>query len=289
MQSQRHYLYASFAAGLMTLLMKTIAWWLTGSVSLYSDALESLVNLAAAVMGFWALTVVARPADSDHHFGHDKAAYFASGLEGGLIGFAALAIGWTAMGRLLDPKPLGDLSVGLWLSLAASVVNGAVGWWLLRQGRRLDNIVLEADGQHLLTDVWTSVGVVAGLFVASLLPPEYGWLDPVLALLVAGNILFAAWGLVRRSLDGLMDKSLPEEEAKAISDEVARVAPQASVIRLKTRKAGAVRFAELTLGLPAATPLVVCHAVCDTVEQALTARFAPIQTVVHVEPVDQGQ
>lgn len=285
MQSNRQFLYASFAAGFITLAMKTVAWWLTGSVSLYSDALESLVNLAAAAAGFWALTIVARPADSDHHFGHDKAAYFASGLEGGLIAFAALAISWAAIARLLAPQALGDLGVGLLLSLAASVVNGVVGFWLLRHGRRLDNIVLEADGQHLLTDVWTSVGIVAGLFVATLLPPQYAWLDPVLALLVAANILFAAWGLVRRSLDGLMDKSLPEEDATRIRAAIASAAPLATLLSLKTRKSGSMRFAEVTLALPPATSLAECHALCDTVEAALARQFAPIQTVVHVEPL----
>lgn len=285
MSSPRRYLYFSFAAGLATLVLKLLAWQLTGSIGLYSDALESLVNLAAAVGGFWALTLSARPADADHHFGHDKAEFFASGLEGGLILFAALAIAYSALPRLWSPPPLARLDLGLGLSVLASLLNGAVGWQLWRAGRRLDNIVLEADGQHLLTDVWTSFGVVAGLLLAQRLPPAYAWIDPLLALLVAGNIVRTAIGLLRRSCDGLMDKALPADEEETIRRQVAASCPLGRLLQLRTRKAGATRFVEIILLLPGDWTLAASHQQCDQIEARLAQVFAGCRTTVHVEPL----
>src|SRR5947208_2320165 len=185
----------SITVAVVTMALKTVAWWVTGSVGLLSDAAESVVNLVAASVAYFALLYAARPVDRDHTYGHEKIEFFSSGLEGGLIFFAALAIAWSAVDRLLHPVAVQRLDLGLALSLGAGLINLAVARVLLRAGRRYHSIVLEADGQHLMTDVWTSAAVVGGLGLAGLTGAL--WLDPLLALAMAVHILGTGWRLVR--------------------------------------------------------------------------------------------
>ena len=200
------YLKLSVAAAVATILLKTGAWWLTDSVSLLSDAMESLVNLAGAVFALAMVTVAAQPPDEDHPYGHHKAEYFSSGFEGVLILVAAVAIMAAAVHRLFNPQPLQALGLGLGLAVFSSALNGVLAWGMLRTARERHSIALEADARHLITDVWTSAGVVAGLVAVHV--TGWLWLDPVMAIAVALNILREALHLIRRSADGLMDRAL---------------------------------------------------------------------------------
>src|SRR5262249_46123259 len=210
----------SIAAALATLALKFTAYFLTGSVGLLSDAAESLVNLLAAVTAFLSLRYAARPVDQDHTYGHEKIEFFSSGLEGVLILVAAVAIAWYAVGRLVNPRPLQSLDVGVLVGGVAALINFVVARILLRAGRAHQSIVLEADGQHLMTDVWTSVVVLAGIGLVWMTDLEA--LDPICALLMAGNIVWTGCQLVRRSFDGLMDRALPDEEQASLRDVIQR-------------------------------------------------------------------
>jgi cation diffusion facilitator family transporter len=212
--SLTRYAWLSIAAALTTILLKGVAWKLTGSVGLLSDAIESFVNLAGAVMALWMLTLAAQPADDDHAHGHGKAEYFSSAFEGLLILLAAMSIAYTAVDRLMNPLPLEAVGVGLMVSAAASVINFATARVLLGVGRKHNSITLEADAHHLMTDVWTSVGVIAGVGLVWLTGAL--WLDPVIALVVAANIVWTGWQLMQRSAAGLMDVSLPAERLDEI-------------------------------------------------------------------------
>ena len=203
------YLKLSIAVALATIALKTGAWWLTDSVSLLSDAMESVVNLAGAMFALAMVTIAARPPDEDHPLGHHNAEYFSSGFEGVLIFAAALAIVWAAVQRLLAPQPIGSLGVGLTLSLLSSAMNGALAWSMLKKAREHRSIALEGDARHLFTDVWTSIGVVVGLLAVA--ATGWLWLDPVLAIAVAGNVGREGFSLVRRSADGLMDRAVEPE------------------------------------------------------------------------------
>ncbi|MBB5016806.1 cation diffusion facilitator family transporter [Chitinivorax tropicus] len=281
---QRMALLSIFAA-LLTLALKFAAYFATGSVSLYSDAMESFVNLAAAIVALIVLTVVATPADEGHPYGHDKAEYFSSGVEGGLILLAALTIIYEAVKRLWHPEPVNDLGVGLLLSLVASGVNGGVAWLLMRAAKRHDSITLEADAHHLLTDVWTSAGVVAGLAVLLFAPPSWVILDPIIAILVALNIVMTGVDLLRRSLDGLMDATLPPDDLAAIQQVfLSNKPPQATIADLKTRKAGAQRFIEFKLRVPGDITVDAAHTWCDALEQALERQLSRSTVTIHVEP-----
>src|SRR3954454_6347589 len=207
-------LWLSIAAAVATISLKTVAWLLTGSVGLLSDAAESVVNLVAAIVALLALRWATKPADEDHAYGHAKAEYFSAGVEGALIFVAAISIAVAAVSRLIDPQAIDDVGVGLAVSAVASAINLAVGLVLLRAGRRHRSITLEADGRHLMTDVWTSAGVIIGVAAVAVT----GWerLDPIVALLVAANIVITGVGLVRRSVGGLMDRALPEPELETI-------------------------------------------------------------------------
>jgi cation diffusion facilitator family transporter len=277
----------SVLAALLTLGLKAAAYGLTGSVGLLSDAAESLVNLLAALAALAALAYAARPVDRDHAFGHQKIEFFASALEGGLILAAALAIGWTAAERLAAPRlRLDTLGWGLGLSLAAALINGGAAWVLLRAGRKHHSIVLEADGQHLLADVWTSGGVLLGLGLAWL--TGWAWLDPVLALLVAVNILWTAWGLVKRSFDGLMDRALPDSELAALRGAIeARLGPDMAFHALRTRRAGARRFVDFHLLVPGDYTVRRAHAVGEEVEAAVRELFPGAEVTVHIEPIEE--
>jgi cation diffusion facilitator family transporter len=275
----------SIAASLVTMALKFGAWYLTGSVSLFSDAAESLVNLAGGLVAFGALTIAARPADDDHAYGHDKAEYFSSGVEGTLILVAAVSIIYAAVERFFHPQALHDLGPGLMVSFIAALVNFATARAMLGVAVKHDSITLEADAKHLLTDVWTSAGVLGGLVVVMLAPPAWQILDPIMAVAVALNIVVTGVMLMRRSMAGLMDASLPQDEVLRIQAEVrALLPPLASIHDLRTRKSGPRRFIEFHLLLPGATSVSDSHALCDRLEAAIDAVLPKTFVTIHVEP-----
>ena len=235
--SLKRYAWLSIAAALATILLKGWAWWITGSVGLLSDALESFVNLAGALMALAMLTLAAMPADENHAHGHGKAEYFSSAFEGFLILIAAISIGYAAIDRLLNPQELEAVGIGLAVSVVASVINLATSRILMDVGRKYRSITLEADAHHLMTDVWTSAGVILGVGLAW--ATGWLWLDPVIALLVAMNIVWTGWQLLQRSAAGLMDVSIPDDELRAIEDVLAGYRRQGLEFHaLRTRQAG---------------------------------------------------
>jgi cation diffusion facilitator family transporter len=279
--------WLSVAAALATIGLKTVAWRLTGSVGLLSDALESLVNLAAAVMTLVVVTLAARPPDEEHAYGHTKAEYFASGAEGALIVLAAAGIAWTAVGRLLDPEPLLRVGAGAAVSAAASLVNLAAGRTLVSAGRRLGSIALEADGHHLMTDVWTSAGVLAGIALASV--TGAAWLDPVVALVVAGNIVRTGVRLLRRSALGLLDTALGEGERAALAGVLARHAgPEVQFHAVRTRQAGIRRFVSFHVLVPGAWTVQRGHALLERIEAEVRAAIPNATVETHLEPVEDA-
>jgi cation diffusion facilitator family transporter len=277
--------WLSVIAAVVTIALKLAAYLLTASVGLLSDALESLVNLAGALMALAMLIVAARPPDEDHAYGHGKAEYFSSVLEGTLILVAAVSIGVAAVRRLLEPRPLEQIGLGLGISIVASVVNLAVAVVLLRAGRRYRSITLEANARHLLTDVWTSAGVVAGVGAVALT----GWqrLDPVVALLVAGNVVRTGLGIVRRSVAGLMDTALPEGEVRALREVLARHAESGAQFHaLRTRQAGARRFVSVHVLVPGEWTVARGHQLLERIEADLRAALENVSVLTHLEPLD---
>lgn len=277
--------WLSIAAALVTITLKAVAWQLTGSVGLLSDAAESLVNLAAALVALWALTVAARPADDGHHFGHSKAEYFSAAIEGQMILVAAFLIMWPAVQRLLNPQPLENVGIGLGISVVASVVNGVVAWVLLRAGRRYRSSALVADAHHLLTDVWTSVGVVAGVLVVA----ATGWLvvDPLLAIAVGINIMFTGWRLLRDSIAGLMDVTWSSQENTELAALLARFErPDVHFHGLRTRTAGHHRFAEVHVLVPGAWTVQQGHDVVEEIEAAVASELLDVSIICHMEPLE---
>ena len=284
-RSPRSYTLLSVAAALATIGLKTLAWHLTGSVGLLSDALESGVNLVSALTAFWALTLAARPADREHHFGYSKAEYFSSGIESALIVVAAVGIAVTASERLFDPKPLEQVNLGLILSLAATAINAAVARVLLRAGRRLDSITLRADAHHLLTDVWTSVGVVVGIALVKI--TGLSVLDPLIAIAVAVNIVGTGWRLLRETAAGLLDRSLPPEEEAAVEAVLARHRGEGIAFHaLRTRLAGARRFVSLHVLVPGAWSVKGGHDFCEQVEAEISAALPGSHVLTHLEPIE---
>jgi cation diffusion facilitator family transporter len=282
----------SVLAALLTLGLKFTAYLVTGSVGLLSDAAESVINLLAALTASVSLWYAARPVDTTHTYGHEKIEYLSSGLEGVLIFVAALGIAWYAVRRLLVPEPLQPLDLGLALSLLASLINLAVAQLLLRVGRARQSIILEADGQHLMTDVWTSVAVLAGLTVVWLAErffrADLQWLDPVIALLVAVNITWTAFDLVRRSFNGLMDHALPEAEQATVRAAIeSRLEAGMDYHALRTRQAGAHRFVDFHLLVPGVLTVQQAHEVTGRIEDAVRAALPGIEVTVHVEPIEE--
>ncbi|HKX95354.1 MAG TPA: cation diffusion facilitator family transporter [Methylibium sp.] len=280
------HLRLSVAAALATIALKTGAWWLTGSVGLLSDALESLVNLAGAMFALAMVTLAARPPDAAHPYGHHKAEYFSSGFEGVLIFAAALGIVWAAIDRLLAPQPVEQLGLGLVLSVASSVLNGALAWSMLRTARAHRSVALEGDARHLFTDVWTSAGVVLGLLAVA--ATGWLWLDPVIALAVAANILREGAGLVRRSASGLLDEAL-EPEVLAQIERTLDEFRHEHTIRfddLATRRAGQRRFVDLHMHMPGAWSLQRAAALRTSVEQALMAAVPGLRATIQLLPMD---
>ena len=279
------FMLLSVAAALVTIAMKVIAAWLTGSVGLLSDALESGVNLVAAVVGLIALRVAAKPADYNHQFGHGKAEYLSAAVEGTMIFVAATAILWSSVDRLVHPQPVEQPGIGLALSTAASVVNLAVGLALIRAGRRHRSITLVADGNHLLTDVWTSVGVLAGVGLVVLT----GWhvLDPVVAILVAVNILRIGYGLVKQSVIGMLDVVLPPEDVAAVDAVLERYRQGGSVVILppRTRQSGRQRFVYLTVRVPGDWTVRAGHDLLDRLEADLRDALPGTTVFTHLEPI----
>jgi cation diffusion facilitator family transporter len=281
--SARRYAVLSIAAAVITIGLKLVAYLLTGSVGLFSDAAESLVNLVAAVAALWALIYAARPPDEEHAFGHDKAEYFSSGLESALILIAAIWIGLTAWDRLMDPQPLQNVGLGLGVTLAASAINGGVALVILRAGRRLRSITLRADAQHLLTDVWTSIGVVLGVLTAQLT----GWLvlDPLIALLVTANILWTGVRLLRDTAQGLLDRALPPEDRKAITEVLSRYERQGIRFHaLRTRASGPRRFISMHVLVPGEWTVQRGHDLSERIERELAAVLPQSTFFIHIEP-----
>jgi cation diffusion facilitator family transporter len=276
----------SIATSLATLAMKFGAYALTGSIGLLSDALEALVNLAAGLVALGALTIAERPADDDHAWGHEKAEYFSSGVEGALVLAAALGIMAAAGNRLLHPSPLRHLGPGLVVAALAAAMNLVTARLMLRVATQHDSITVEADARHLLADVWTSAAVIAGLLIV-LAAPHFMILDPLAALAVGVHIIWTGVTLLRRSIDGLMDASLPGAELAAVRASIAGALPAGcSYGALRTRKAGSRRFIEFKLLVPGTQTVLEAHATCDRLEQLLGERLAQATVTIHVEPAD---
>jgi len=275
--------YLSIAAAIVTITLKVIAWRITGSVGLLSDAAESVVNLVAAVAVLIALKVAAMPADKNHHFGHTKAEYFSAAVEGMMIFVAALVIMYTAVERFLHPQPIENVGLGLAISVVASAVNGVVAVVLLRAGRRYRSLTLTADGKHLMTDVWTSAGVVIGVVLVAL--TGIARLDPVIAFLVGVNIVWTGWKLIRESTEGLMDISMPKADNSAIAEILARfVTREVHFHALRTRVSGHHRFAEVHVLVPGAWTVQQGHDLMEEVEEAVHREFGEIALTCHLEP-----
>jgi cation diffusion facilitator family transporter len=280
------YLKLSIAVAVATIALKTGAWWFTGSVGLLADAMESVVNLAGAMFALAMVTVAAQPADDDHPFGHHKAEYFSSGFEGVLIFAAALAIIWAAVNRLLSPQPLEQLTLGLVLSVAASALNGALAWAMLKKARAHRSMALEADARHLFTDVWTSAGVVLGLLAVA--ATGWAWLDPVIAIAVAANVAREGFSLVRRSADGLMDRAVDpavQQQIDAVLDGFAH--PKTLRFdHVNTRRAGQRMFVDLHMHMPPSWSLQRAAALRTSVEQALMAAVPGLRATIQLLPMD---
>jgi cation diffusion facilitator family transporter len=277
--------WLSIAAALVTIALKTVAWRITGSVGLLSDAIESVVNLIGGFMALAMLTVAARPADEDHAYGHSKAEYFSSGVEGSLILVAAASIGITAVRRLLDPQPLEAVGLGLLVSVAASLVNLVVALLILRAGRQHNSITLEANAHHLLTDVWTSVGVVAGVGLVAL--TQWHWLDPVVALIVAANIIWTGIGIVRRSIAGLMDMALSTEDMTIVRGVLKTY--ESSGIQfhaLRSRQSGAKKFISMHVLVPGDWTVQRGHELLDKIEAAIRVALPEAVVFTHLESLD---
>ena len=281
------YAWLSLAAAVVTIVLKTLAWYVTDSVGLLSDALEALINLAAALLALSMLRLAATPPDARHPYGRFKAEYFASGAEGALIVFAALSIAITAVPRLAAPHPLDAPGLGIALSLAATAVNLGVALTLVSVGKRLHSIALEADGHHLMTDVWTSVGVVAGVVLVA----ATGWLvlDPLVALAVAVHIVWTGFGLMRRSFAGLLDAAIPAVELAEVEKIFAEYRRRYGVEfhALLTRQAGARRFISFHLLVPDAWPVDRAHALSEEIEERIRSLVPQAITLSHIEPISQ--
>jgi cation diffusion facilitator family transporter len=279
------YAWISIGAAVATILLKGVAWWLTGSVGLLSDAIESFVNLAGALMALWMLSLAEQPADDIHPHGHGKAEYFSSAFEGFLILLAAVSIGYTAIERLLAPQPIEAIGVGLLVSVAASAINLLVARLLLKAGRAHQSITLEADAHHLMTDVWTSVGVILGVGLVAL--TGWNWLDPTIALLVAANIVRTGWQLMHRSASGLMDVALPKEQLEQI-DRILRnhEAEGISYHALRTRQAGRRSFISLHVLVPGNWSVQEAHNRVEKIELDLRETVPGCHVTTHLEPID---
>lgn len=284
-RSPGFYIGLSVATSLVTMALKFGAYYLTGSVGLLSDALESFVNLGAALVAAVTLSYAHSGEDEDHNFGHQKAEYFSSGIEGALIFVAAAAIIWSAVPRLAAPQPLEQVGLGLALSVAAAGANLLCGWFLLKGAREHRSITLEADAHHLLTDVWTTAGVIAAVAVVHFT----GWLilDPVIAIVVALQILWTGWSLIRRSFDGLMDRAIPDEERARIAAILDQVkARGGDYHRLRTRVSGKKSFVDVHLLVPGTMTVHEGHDLAHRLESEIEAAIPHVEVLTHLESID---
>ncbi|MBD2508796.1 cation transporter [Nostoc muscorum FACHB-395] len=281
----RSYAFLSIGAAVVTIALKFGAYLLTGSIGLLSDAIESCVNLAAALIALWAVTYAAKPADAEHTFGHSKAEYFSSGAEGALIIVAAISIGVEAWGRLLHPEAIAQVGLGLALSMLATAVNGGVAFVLLKAGRRLRSITLRADAHHLFTDVWTSGGVIVGIFLVQVT----GWLilDPIIALLVAVNIVWTGFRLLRESFFGLLDTALPIEEIETIRVILSKYECQGIQFHaMRSRIAGTRRFISFHVLVPGVWTVQQGHDLCEAIELSIIQALPKSSITTHLEPLE---
>ncbi|GAA4668212.1 cation diffusion facilitator family transporter [Gordonia humi] len=275
----------SIGAAVLTIALKTLAWWLTGSVGLLSDAAESVVNLVAAIGAFIALRIAAKPSDDDHNFGHAKSEYFSAVVEGAMIVVAAGFILFSSIERLLHPREIESVGIGLGISVLASIVNGLVAWKLMSVGRRFRSAALEADGKHLLTDVWTTAGVIVGVALVAL--TGWGPLDSIVAIAVAINIVVVGWHLVRDSTMGLMDTVIPDAERAAVDRVLDRFrADGVDFHDVRTRESGHVRFVQFHMLVPGDWTVRRGHDLAEDVEAALRADVEDLHCAVHLEPID---
>ncbi|OYQ64006.1 cation-efflux pump [Pseudanabaena sp. SR411] len=284
-QSARYYGFLSIGAALLTIALKLGAYLLTNSVGFLSDSLESGVNLVAAIGAVWALTYAAKPPDEEHAFGHSKAEYFSSGFEGALILVAAVSIAIAAIPRLLNPQPLEQLSFGLVLSIVASAINGITALILLKASKRLRSITLRADAHHLLTDVWTSVGVILGLLLVSVT----GWLilDPLIALLVAANIVWTGVKLIQESGSALLDASIPLEERQMIDEILSHYdRHQVQFHAIRTRMAGTKKFVSFHILVSGTWSVQQGHDLCEEIETAISKVLPHVNVFTHLEPLE---
>ncbi len=282
--SLTRFAWLSIAAAVATMALKGVAYLLTGSVGLLSDALESLVNLAGALMALAMLTVAARPPDEDHAYGHGKAEYFSAGAEGALIVIAALSIAVAAVDRLMHPRPLQQLGLGLAVSVFAGLLNLAVALVLLRASRRHRSATLQASAHHLLTDVWTTVGVLIGVAAVAIT----GWLtlDPLVALAVAANIVWTGGRILRDSVAGLMDAALPAGEQRLLHELLRRYAAEGVEYHaLRTRRAGAQRFVSLHVLVPPTWSVQQGHDMLERIEADIRDALPPVTVLTHLEPL----
>lgn len=281
------YAWLSLGAAVATIVLKTLAWYVTDSVGLLSDALEALINLAAALLTLSMLRLAAAPPDARHPYGRFKAEYFSSGAEGALIVFAAVSIAFVAVPRLASPQPLDAPALGITLSLAATAINLGVALRLISVGKNMHSIALEADGRHLMTDVWTSVGVIAGVVLVA----ATGWLvlDPLIALAVAAHIVWTGFGLMRRSFAGLLDAAIPAAELAEVEKIFAEYRRRYGVEfhALLTRQAGARRFISFHLLVPDAWPVDRAHSLSEEIEERIRSLVPQAITLSHIEPISQ--
>jgi cation diffusion facilitator family transporter len=283
--SLTRFAWLSIAAAILTIALKTIAYWLTGSVGLLSDAMESFVNLFGALMALGMLTIAARPADEDHAFGHSKAEYFSSGVEGTLILIAAAGIGAAAIQRLIIPKPLEQIGLGVGVSIAASLVNLFVALFLQRAGKQYHSITLEANAQHLMTDVWTSAGVLVGVGAVALT----GWerLDPIVALFVAGNIIWSGVRIVRKSVLGLMDTALSVEQQNTIRRMLdPYIQDEVQCHALRTRQSGERRFVSFHVLVPGIWTVQRGHRLLENIEADIRHAIPSVTVFSHLESIN---
>jgi cation diffusion facilitator family transporter len=281
----KRFAWLSIAAAIVTIGLKAMAYALTGSIGLLSDALESLVNLAGAVLALAMLTVAARPADEDHAYGHSKAEYFSSGVEGTLILIAAISIAYAAIQRLIAPRPLDQVGLGLGVSVSASLINFGAAVILLKAGRRHRSITLETNARHLIADVWTTAGVVLGVIAVT----TTGWerLDPVIALVVAGNIIRTGIRIVRKATLGLMDTALPTEDMntlQSVLEKHTRMGVQYHALR--TRQAGARRFVSLHILVPGSWTVHRGHRLLEQIEADVRTALPNVTVFTHLESLD---
>jgi cation diffusion facilitator family transporter len=283
MRSPTFYAWLSVATSIVTIVLKFAAYFLTGSVGLLSDAVESVVNIVAALVALGVLTYSAAKPDREHNFGHEKAQYFSSGIEGALIFVAAGGIVWSALPRLLEPKPIEQIGLGLALSVAAALANAGCASIMLRAARDHRSITLEADARHLLTDVWTT----AGVFVGILLVKWTGWLrlDPIVALAVALQIVWTGWMLMARSFQGLMDRAIPDEDRARVIEVLEALRHQGGDYHaLRTRVAGAKSFVDVHVLLPGSMSIQAGHDLVESLENDIRTRLPHVEVLTHLEP-----